>query len=238
MYGTWAFLTLDRNKNTLFAKSSLFTSKVSNTFGPASGSKNTIFINNFDPSKPAPKVKGRLASYIYPNLYRSRSLNKFSFHLLQELKWPKEILLIFQSEYEAELCMKTIFPEPKLVSKEMKIRVQIMPDWNQSSQSGFENFPSNPLNEKVRPELGIECIEERSIRIHPNEKAEVRVQVYGKEITCIKKTKLTVRGLERTDSCPIPIDERVIQFGFCLSLQNTSWDTVRYLVLPKDLCTT
>ena len=215
MYGTWAFLTLNRNKNTLFAQSSLFRSKP----------KNTILINNFDPSKPAPKGKGDRIM-----VYRSLSLNKFSYHLLQELKWPKELLLFFQSEYEAKLCMKTIFPEPKLVSKEMKIRVQIMPEWSRSSQSGFENFPSNPLNEKVRPEVGIECIEERSIRIHPNEKAEIRVQVYGEEITCIKKTKLTVRGLERTDSCPIQIDERVIQFGFCLSLQNTSWDTVRYLV--------
>ena len=216
MYGTWAFLTLNRNKNTLFAKSSLFRSKV----------KNTILINNFDPSKPAPKGKGDRIM-----VYRSLSLNKFSYHLLQELKWPKEILLIFQSEYEAKLCMKTIFPEQKLVSKEMKIRVQIMPEWNQSSKSGFENFPSNHLNKIVRPELGIECIEERRIRIPPNEKTEVRVQVYGEEITCIKKTKLAVRGLERTDSRPIPIDERVIQFGFCLSLQNTSWDTVRYLVL-------
>ena len=134
MYGTWAFLTLDRIRNTLFVKSSLFTSKVTNT----SGSKNTIFISNFDPSKPAPKVKGNFATQKYG------PLNKFSYHLLQELKWPKEILLIFQSEYEAKLCMKTIFPEPKLVSKEIKIRVQIMPDWNQSSQSRYENFPSNP----------------------------------------------------------------------------------------------
>ena len=199
----------------------------------ASDSKDTKLIFDFDPTKPAPKHSDKGNNLPYS--YRSLDLNKYSLMFLQELKWPEEILFIFQSECEARLCMRTIFPDPDLVSKVLKVRVNIMPlrdiDWSfQSSQSGFENFPSKPLNKILGPELGIECIEEGSIRIHPNEKAEVRVQVYGEEITCIKKTKLTVRGLERTDSCPIQIDERVIQFGFCLSLQNTSWDTVRYLV--------
>ena len=231
IYGTCAFLNLDESKKILSAKSSLFTSK-----DGTSGLKTTKFISGFDPPNPAPKPKGKVTNVPYH--YRSLNLNKFAFFLLQELKWPEEILFIFPSECEARLCMRTIFPNPDLVSKVLKVRVHIMPlrdiDWSfQSSQSGFENFPSKPLNKILGPELGIECIEEGSIRIHPNEKAEVRVQVYGEELTCIKKTKLTVRGLERTDSCPIQIDERVIQFGFCLSLQNTSWDTVRYLVFCK-----
>ena len=200
----------------------------------ASGSKDKRIIFNFDPTKPAPKLSVKQVNNL-PYKYRSLAINKYSLNFLQELKWPEEILFIFQSECEARLCMRTIFPDPDLVSKVLNVRVHIMPlrdfDWSfQSSQSGFENFPSKPLNKIVGPELGIECIEEGSIRIHPNEKAEVRVQVYGEEITCIKKTRLIVRGLERTDSRPIQIDERVIQFGFCLSLQNTSWDTVRYLV--------
>ena len=225
LYGTCAFLTLDRSKKVLHAKSSLFSSK--------SDLKKQNSIFNFDPTKPAPKLSEKANNVSHS--HRSLPLNKYSLTLLQKLKWPEEILFIFQSECEARLCMRTIFPDPDLVSKVLKVRVNIMPlrdiDWSfQSSQSGFENFPSKPLNKILGPELGIECIEEGSIRIHPNEKAEVRVQVYGEEITCIKKTKLTVRGLERTDSCPIQIDERVIQFGFCLSLQNTSWDTVRYMV--------
>ena len=67
------------------------------------------------------------------------------------LKWPKAMLLIFGTEREALICLKTLFPDPELVEAEnMRIRVQIKPlneiDWNfQSSFDGFRSFPARPL---------------------------------------------------------------------------------------------
>ena len=78
-------------------------------------------------------------------------MNKYSFWLLQNLKWSEEILLFFETDKEAMRILKIMFPEPELVEAEnIEIRVQVMPfddiDWEfQSSLNGFRSFPSKPL---------------------------------------------------------------------------------------------
>ena len=100
-------------------------------------------ITNFDPTKPPPKVWESNLHHLILNIH--------SASLLQMLKWPKAMLLIFGTEREALVCLKTLFPHPELVEAEnMRIRVQIKPladiDWNfQSSFDGFRSFPARPL---------------------------------------------------------------------------------------------
>ena len=78
-------------------------------------------------------------------------MNKYSFWLLQNLKWSEEILLFFETDKEAMRILKIMFPEPELVEAEnIEIRVQVMPfdeiDWEfQSCLNGFRSFPSKPL---------------------------------------------------------------------------------------------
>ena len=78
-------------------------------------------------------------------------LNEYSATLLKMLNWPQELLLIFGTQNEASICLKTMFPNPPMVEAEkIKIRVQVMPfaeiDWNfQSSLDGFERFQARPL---------------------------------------------------------------------------------------------
>jgi len=78
-------------------------------------------------------------------------LNKYSAYLLAMLNWPKATLLIFGTNHEALICLKSLFPNPTLVEAEnMRIRIQVMPfediDWNfQLSFDGFRNFPARPL---------------------------------------------------------------------------------------------
>merc|ERR1712045_194056 len=80
--------------------------------------------------------------------FRYIILNKFSFTLLQMLKWPRAMLFIFETEREASLCLRTLFPNPDLLEQEkLGIRVKVMPladiDWNfQSSLIGFRSFPA------------------------------------------------------------------------------------------------
>ena len=58
------------------------------------------------------------------------------------------MLFIFETEREASLCLRTLFPNPQLVEEEkLRIRVKVMPradlDWNfQSSLIGFRSFPA------------------------------------------------------------------------------------------------
>ena len=80
-----------------------------------------------------------------------RVLNKYSAYLLEILNWPTAMLLIFGTDREALICLKSLFPDPTLVEAEnMRIRIQVMPfkdiDWNfQLSFDGFRNFPARPL---------------------------------------------------------------------------------------------
>ena len=79
-------------------------------------------------------------------------LNKFSYFLVQTMKWPKEMCLIFKTEREASLCMKTIFPDHK--SQQLKIRVEVKPfdferiNWNNRLKS--EDLPSVPKFKKIK----------------------------------------------------------------------------------------
>ena len=66
------------------------------------------------------------------------------------LNWPKAMLLIFGTNREALICLKSLFPDPAMVKAQMRIRIQVMPfediDWNfQLSFDGFRNFPARPL---------------------------------------------------------------------------------------------
>ena len=85
-------------------------------------------------------------------------LNKHSVSLLQLLKNPKSMLLIFKTEREASLCLKSLFPNPPLIeTKKMRIRIQVMPsaadiNWNfLSTLDGSRSFPAKSL--EVIPRL-------------------------------------------------------------------------------------
>ena len=77
-----------------------------------------------------------------------RHLNKHSISLLQLLKNPKSMLLILETESEALLCLKTLFPNPALLEAEkIRIRVKVMSEadinWDfQSTLDGFRSFPA------------------------------------------------------------------------------------------------
>ena len=61
------------------------------------------------------------------NLKRFPFLNKYTYWLLQNLKWPKAAILFFETEHEARKVLKVLFPNPKLVEAEkVEIRVQII----------------------------------------------------------------------------------------------------------------
>ena len=61
------------------------------------------------------------------NLKRFPFLNKYTYWLLQSLKWPKASILFFETEHEARKVLKVLFPNPKLVEAEkVEIRVQII----------------------------------------------------------------------------------------------------------------
>ena len=84
-------------------------------------------------------------------------LNKHSVSLLQLLKNPKSMLLIFKTEREASLCLKSLFPNPALIeTKKMRICIQVMP-FNETSMNfqsnldGSRSFPAKSL--KVIPRL-------------------------------------------------------------------------------------
>merc|ERR1712172_429924 len=85
------------------------------------------FINNFDVenSVDIPKLAGK---FWY--------LNAYSKMILEVLNWPEQILFIFSTTTEAQLCLKMIFPEALPKKKnghlgqlaDMKIKVNLMPD--------------------------------------------------------------------------------------------------------------
>ena len=84
-------------------------------------------------------------------------LNKHSVSLLQLLKNPTSMLLIFKTEGEAFLCLKSLFPNPALIeTKKMRIRIQVMP-FNeismkfQSTLDESRSFPAKSL--EVIPRL-------------------------------------------------------------------------------------
>ena len=85
------------------------------------------FINNFDVenSVDIPKLSGK---FWYLNAYCKM--------ILEILNWPVQILFIFSTTTEAQLCLKMIFPEALPKKKnghlgqlaDMKIKVNLMPD--------------------------------------------------------------------------------------------------------------
>ena len=106
------------------------------------------YIDNFDTSKGLPEM--------WKN--NMQHLNKHSVSLLQLLKNPKSMLLIFKTEGEASLCLKSLFPNPALIeTKKMRIRILVMPsaadiNWNfQSTLDGSRSFPAKSL--QVIPRL-------------------------------------------------------------------------------------
>ena len=102
---------------------------------------------NFDSSSSAPPMKNPKKS----NPKRYSFMNKYSFWLLQNLKWPDEIIMFFKTTLEAIKVLKVLFPDPELVAAEnLEIRAKVTPfddiDWEfQSSLNGFRSFPSRPL---------------------------------------------------------------------------------------------
>ena len=78
-------------------------------------------------------------------------MNKYSYCLLNQLNWPKEILLLFETDDEAMKVLEVLFPNPELVEAEkLKIGVHIMAfsdlDWKfQLSPEGSRSFTSKPL---------------------------------------------------------------------------------------------
>merc|ERR1711874_890496 len=117
--------------------------------------------------RPAPPVRNSdYALKKYP------FINKYSFTLLQSLKWPEEILLFFSSNQEAMKVLNVLFPNPELVeAAKMEIRATVMPfadiDWKfQSTLKGFKCFPSKPLKHFV-------TTNDKSRKLHkPKEKLE------------------------------------------------------------------
>ena len=105
------------------------------------------YIDNFDTSKGLPEM--------WKN--NMQHLNKHSVSLLQLLKNPKSMLLIFKTEGEASLCLKSLFPNPALIeTKKMSIHIQVMPsadiNWNfLSTLDGSRSFPAKSL--EVIPRL-------------------------------------------------------------------------------------
>ena len=105
------------------------------------------YIENFDTSKGLPEM--------WKN--NMQLLNKHSVSLLQLLKNPKSMLLIFKTEREASLCLKSLFPNPALIeTKKMRICIQVIPfneiSMNfQSTLNGSRSFPAKSL--KVIPRL-------------------------------------------------------------------------------------
>ena len=105
------------------------------------------YIENFDSSKGLPEM--------WKN--KMHILNKHSVSLLQLLKDPKSMLLIFKTEREASLCLKSLFPNPALIeTKKMRICIQVMP-FNeismkfQSTLDASRSFPAKSL--EVIPRL-------------------------------------------------------------------------------------
>merc|ERR1712212_1263565 len=49
---------------------------------------------------------------------KSSFINKYSYSLLQILKWPEEILLFFKTKLEAMEVLEVLFPNPGLVEAE------------------------------------------------------------------------------------------------------------------------
>ena len=105
------------------------------------------YIDNFDTSKGLPEM--------WKN--NMQHLNKHSVSLLQLLKNPKSMLLIFKTEGEASLCLKSLFPNPELIeTKKMSIRIQVMPSAGinlnfQSTLDESRSFPAKSL--EVIPRL-------------------------------------------------------------------------------------
>ena len=86
-------------------------------------------------------------------------LNKHSVSLLQLLKNPTSMLLIFKTEDEASLCLNSLFPNPALIeTKKMRIRIQVMP-FNEISMNfqttldGSRSFPAKSLEVILRLHL-------------------------------------------------------------------------------------
>ena len=106
------------------------------------------YINNFDTSKGLPEM--------WKN--NMQHLNKHSVSLLQLLKNPKSMLLIFKTEGKASLCLKSLFPNPALIeSKKIKICIQVMP-FNEISM----NFQSTLDGSRIFPAKLLEVI----LRLH------------------------------------------------------------------------
>ena len=52
-------------------------------------------------------------------------MNKYSYSLLEILKWPEEILLFFKTDLDAMKVLEVLFPNPGLVEAEnIEIRVR------------------------------------------------------------------------------------------------------------------
>jgi len=91
------------------------------------GGWKSTFINNFNVENTVdiPKLSGK---FWYLNAYTKM--------ILEILNWPEQILFIFSTTTEAQLCLKMIFPEALPKKKnghlgqlaDMKIKVNLMPD--------------------------------------------------------------------------------------------------------------
>ena len=145
---TYALVTMDEKEQRVYIKSNAV-----KPIKDLQGNHKPIFVNNFDTSKPAPKLSSNNGA---AKRYRHLNLNKFSFFLLQMLKWPTDLSLFFESEREAKLCLRTIFPNPKQLDLEgIKISVKIGPlEKNsqdcESNFSKFDNYPSQTIFDFVK----------------------------------------------------------------------------------------
>jgi len=83
-------------------------------------------------------------------------LNPYSLQMLQALRWPKQILFIFETKDEAAKCLNAIFPKAFTKTNEiskLKIKVHILADaQNKTSlisekllKNGFEDFDGKEI---------------------------------------------------------------------------------------------
>ena len=83
-------------------------------------------------------------------------MNAYSLKLLQTLRWPKQILFIFETKEEARKCLNVFFPKAFTKTNEiskLKIKVHILEDaQNQTSlisekllKNGFEDFDGKEI---------------------------------------------------------------------------------------------
>ena len=134
VYGTCALLSLDESEKKLHVIVDL-------------DMKFKSLQLNFDSTCTAPRMKNPKKSN--PKGYSF--MNKYSFWLLQNLKWPDEIIMFFKTTLEAIKILKILFPDPELVEAEnLEIRAKVTPfddiDWTfQSSLESFRSFPAKPL---------------------------------------------------------------------------------------------